>query len=60
MYLRPVLGPPDYAPFDPEAAKPKIEKAVREFYERDYWPIVNAAREEFGLPPIAEERGGGA
>lgn len=58
VYQRPVLSEVDYAPFDPEAAKPKIEQAVREFYERDYWPIVNAAREEFGLPPIAGERGG--
>ena len=58
VYKRPVLSDVDYAPFDPNTAKPKIEQAVREFYERDYWPIVNAAREEFGLPPIAGERGG--
>ena len=54
-YQRPVLSEDDYAPFDPDVAKPKIEQAVREFYERDYWPIVNAVREEFGLPPVAEE-----
>ena len=54
-YQRPVLSEDDYAPFDPGAAKPKIEEAVREFYEQDYWRIVNAVREEFGLPPVAGE-----
>ena len=54
-YQRPVLSEDDYAPFDPDVARPKIEQAVREFYERDYWPIVNAVREEFGLPPVGEE-----
>ena len=24
-------------------------RAIREFYENDYWPMVNAIREEFGL-----------
>ena len=60
VYLRPVLGPPDYDPFDPDSAKTKVEQAVREFYEHDYPLIVNAVREEFGLPPIDEEQDGGA
>ena len=28
----------------------KVEKAIAEFFVDDYWPIVNAIREEFGLP----------
>lgn len=60
VYLRPVLGPADYDPFNPESAKTKVAQAVREFYEQDYPLIVNAAREEFGLPPIDEEQDGGA
>ena len=55
IYERPVLSEVEYPAFDPEEARPKIKQAVREFYERDYWPIVNAVREEFGLPPVAEE-----
>ena len=55
IYERPVLSEVEYPAFDPEEAKPKIEQVVREFYERDYWPIVNAVREEFGLPPVGEE-----
>ena len=47
IYERPVLSELEYPAFDPEEARPKIEQAVREFYERDYWPIVNAVREEF-------------
>ncbi len=35
-----------------DQATPHIERAIKEFYENDYWPIVNAIREEFGLPVI--------
>ena len=55
IYERPVLSEVEYPAFDPEEARPKIEQAVSEFYERDYWPIVNAVREEFGLPPADGE-----
>ena len=41
-------------PFDPEAAKPKMEQAVKEFYESDYYPLVNAIRAEFGLDPVPQ------
>lgn len=58
VYQCPILGPADYAPFNPEAAKTKVAEAVREFYEHDYPLIVNAVREEFGLPPIDEEQDG--
>ncbi len=55
IYRRPVLGKEDYKSFDPEKARPKIERAIREFYEKDYWPIVNAIRKEFGLPVGSEK-----
>ena len=35
----------------PDQARPHIERSISEFYENDYWPLVNAIREEFGLSP---------
>ena len=37
---------PDY-----ELGKHQVDLAVRSFLDKDYWPLVNAIREEFGLPP---------
>ena len=37
---------PDY-----ENHRREIELLVQQFFENDYWPIVNAIRAEFGLPP---------
>ena len=51
IYRRPILGKKDYNPFEPDEARPKVEKAITDFYENDYWPIVNAIRGEFGLSP---------
>ncbi len=42
---------PDY-----EAARPEIERSIARFFENDFWPIVNAVRGEFGLPPANESR----
>ena len=53
LYQRPVLSNQDYHQFDPAKAKQKIEKATIEFYRDDYWPLVNAIREEFGLSVIS-------
>ncbi len=55
IYQRPILRKQDYNPFDPEKAKPKVENAIREFYKNDYWPIVNAIRQEFGLDPVSPD-----
>ena len=38
---------------DSDQAKASIQQAVGEFYKNDYWPIVNAIREEFGLEPVS-------
>ena len=39
---------PDY-----EEARPQIEKSISDFFENDYWPLVNAVRREFGLSPAS-------
>lgn len=38
-----------------EEAKKVAQKAVDEFFEQDFWPLVNGIREEFGLPPASRE-----
>lgn len=48
IYLNDILNEQDFSPFDPGEACQKIEKSVSEFFEHDYWTIVNAIREEFG------------
>ena len=53
IYVKPILDRQDFNPFDPDKARPKIEKAIQEFYQNDYWPLVNAIREEFGLSPVS-------
>lgn len=50
IYRKPILDRQDFNPFDPDKARPKIEKAIAEFFEQDYWPLVNAIRKEFNLP----------
>ncbi len=52
MYRQPILSQQDYDPFDLDMARPKIEKAIADFFSNDYWSIVSAIREEFGLSPV--------
>ena len=49
IYVKEILNQQDFNPFDPDEARQKIDNSVSEFFENDYWPIVNAIREEFGL-----------
>lgn len=53
MYRQEFLGQQDYNPFDSEKLKTKVEARIQEFYDNDYWPLVNAIREEFGLPSVS-------
>ena len=53
IYRRSILNRQDYKSFDADTVKPKVEQAVCQFYENDYWPIVNAIRKEFDLPAIS-------
>ena len=39
---------PDY-----EKAQQRVKQAIEDFFEKDYWPLVNAVRAEFGLPAAA-------
>ena len=48
IYTRTILNEQDFSPFDPGEACQKIEKSVSEFFEHDYWTMVNVIREEFG------------
>ena len=52
IYSHPILGWEDNKSFNPQAAKPKVEAAIEEFYKRDYWRLVNAIRKEFELPEV--------
>ena len=51
-YSRVVLNEQDLHAFDPEKAGPKIGLSLKEFYDNDYFPLVNAIRAEFGLDPV--------
>ena len=53
IYWKAVLSSQDYMPFDPENAKTKVETSIAGFYENDYWPMVNAIRQKFGLSPVS-------
>ena len=55
IYAKIILNKQDYSPFDPGEARHKIENSVSEFFEHDYWTIVNAIREEFGLDRLGSE-----
>ena len=36
-----------------EDGRAQVEQAISNFYNNDYWPIVNAIRKEFDLQPIS-------
>ena len=55
IYVRPILEGQDFSPFDPVEAVQKIEIAVADFFEQDYWSIVNAVLEEFGHGEMGSE-----
>ncbi len=48
IYRKHVFGPT----VDLGKAVSPVEQVVSEFYQNDFWPLVNAIRGEFGLPPI--------
>ena len=54
IYSKRTLSSEDFNPFDTEAAQTKMEQAIKEFFERDYFPLINAIRAEFGLPPAPQ------
>lgn len=52
VYSKPLLGKGNSSTPDYEKARSEIEQAITEFFENDYWPLVNAVRREFGLPDV--------
>ena len=53
IYQKVLLDKKDFNPLEGEAARFKVEQATREFRQNDYYPLVNAIRVEFGLPPVS-------
>ena len=52
IYRKPILSQEDFG--SPASdINSKVEQALREFYENDYWLMINAVREEFGKPAIS-------
>ena len=52
LYSKPLLGKGSSSQPDYEKSRPQVERVIAEFFENDYWPMVNAPiRGEFGLPP---------
>ena len=52
IYHKPVISRNDEALLNYDLAKAKIEQAIQDFCETDYYPLVNAIRAEFDLPPV--------
>ncbi len=53
LYSRTLIGRDGSDEPDYEKARPQIERVIAEFFENDYWPMVNAIRAEFGLSPAS-------
>ncbi len=51
IYSKHVFGPT----FDLGKVISQVEQAISEFYENDFWPLVNAIRAEFGLSPVSSD-----
>ena len=54
IYHKPVISRNDEALLNYDSAKAKVEQAIQDFCETDYFPLVNAIRAEFGLPPVSQ------
>ena len=52
VYRKGVLSPRTYDPFKLDEAQLTLEKAIADFYQKDYYPLINAIRAEFGLDPV--------
>ena len=53
LYRKRVISRDDASIIDPDSTKAKIEEAIRNLCSTDYFPLVNAIRAEFGLPPAS-------
>ena len=57
IYQKNITDQQSYNPSNLRELKQKVEPVVREFYENDYWPIVDTIRKEFGLAPTSRSQG---
>ena len=53
IYQKQIISKHDDCLLDFDETKRRVEHAIREFCETDYYPLVNAIRAEFGLPPAS-------
>ena len=52
LYEKTLLADSDL--LDREEARSTVQHAIEEFFQRDFWPLVNGIREGFGLGPAPE------
>ena len=53
VYRKNLLSARTYDPFKLDEAQQHLERGIADFYRKDYFPIVNAIRAEFGLQPVS-------
>ena len=53
IYRRTLLGKDGSAEPDYEKGRSQVETEIATFIEQDYWPLINAIRVKFGLPPVS-------
>ena len=53
IYRKQIISRNDEAMLNYDEAKTKVEQAIQEFCETDYYPLVNAIRAEFDSPPVS-------
>ena len=53
LYSRTLVGADGSRVPDYEKARMQVEQVIAGFFDHDYWPMVNAVRAEFGLPPAS-------
>ena len=55
LYSRTLVGPAGSREPDYEKASGQVQQVIARFFDHDYWPMVNAIRLEFGLPPATAQ-----
>ena len=53
LYRKPLLGKDGSSEPDYEQGRSQVEAAIATFIDQDYWPLVNAIRAKFNLPPAS-------
>ena len=53
LYRKPLLGKDGPSEPDYEQGRSQVESAIASCIDQDYWPLVNAIRATFDLPPAS-------